>query len=117
VQWPLFLLWLLNLLVVVKLIRMAPHTRLEKIQPLPTMDGIVLVTIDGLMHCAANGPMAFVLEDQVLVHRKICSNLNTIDEQFQLVVLFVPPQGDQFNYFLFRPSPFSKKVCAIFLVQ
>jgi hypothetical protein len=51
--------------VVVKLIRMAPHTRLEKIQPPPTMDELILVTIDGLVHGAANEPMAFVLEDQV----------------------------------------------------
>jgi predicted exporter len=41
------LLWLLNLLVV-KLIRnMALHTRLEKVQPSPTMDGTILVMIDG----------------------------------------------------------------------
>jgi hypothetical protein len=65
VQWALFLLWFLNWLVVVKLIRMARHTRLEKIQPPPTMDGIILVTLDGLMHCATNGPMAFMLEDEV----------------------------------------------------
>jgi hypothetical protein len=31
--------------VVVKLIRMAPPTRLEEIQPPPTMDGIVLVRL------------------------------------------------------------------------
>jgi hypothetical protein len=64
-QWALFLLWLLNLLVVAKLIRMAPHTRLQKIQPPPTMDGIVLVMVDGLMHCATHGQMAFMLEDRV----------------------------------------------------
>ncbi len=44
---------------------MAPHTRLEKIQRPPTMDGIVLLIVDGLMHCATNGPMAFMLKDQV----------------------------------------------------
>jgi hypothetical protein len=64
-QWVLFLLWLLNLLVVVKLIGMAPHTRLEKIQHPPPMDGIILLTVDGLMHCATNGPMAYMLKDQV----------------------------------------------------
>jgi hypothetical protein len=58
-------LWLLNLLVVIKLIRMAPHTRLEKIQPPPTMDGIILVTIDGLVHGATNELMKSMLEDQV----------------------------------------------------
>ncbi len=59
------MLWLLNLLVVIKLIRMAPHTRLENIQPPPTMDGIVLVTIYGPMHGATNEPMASMLKDQV----------------------------------------------------
>ncbi len=44
---------------------MAPHTRLENIQPPPTMDGILLVTIYGPMHGATNEPMAFMLEDQV----------------------------------------------------
>ncbi len=47
----------------------------------------------------------------MLVHGKNCSNWNIIDEQFQLVVLFIPPQGDQFNYFLFRPSPPSQEGC------
>ncbi len=44
---------------------MAPHTRLEKIQHPPPMDGIILLTVDGLMHCATNGPMAYMLKDQV----------------------------------------------------
>jgi hypothetical protein len=44
---------------------MAPHTRLENIQPPPTMDGIVLVIIYGPMHGATNEPMASMLEDQV----------------------------------------------------
>jgi hypothetical protein len=42
-----FWLWLLNLLVVVKSINMASHTRLEKTQLPLIMDEIVLVTIDG----------------------------------------------------------------------
>ncbi len=49
----------------IKLIKMAPHTRLEKTQPPPTVDGIVLVTIDGLVHVATNEPMTSMLEDQV----------------------------------------------------
>jgi hypothetical protein len=44
--WFFFVKWLLNLLVVVKLIRTAPHTRLEKTQLPPTMDGILLVMVD-----------------------------------------------------------------------
>jgi hypothetical protein len=44
---------------------MASHTRFEMIQPPPTMDGIVLVTIDGLMYCVTNEPMASSLKDQV----------------------------------------------------
>jgi hypothetical protein len=52
-------------MVVVKLIRMAPHTKLEKTQPSPTMDGIVLVTVDGLVHDATNEPMAYMLKDRV----------------------------------------------------
>jgi hypothetical protein len=48
-----------------KLIRMALHKRLENIQPPPTMDGIVLVIVDGLMHGATNEPMTSMLEDQV----------------------------------------------------
>jgi hypothetical protein len=55
----------LNLLVVVKLIKMMFHTRLEKIQPPPTMDGIVLVMVDGLVHGATNEPMASMLENQL----------------------------------------------------
>jgi len=54
-----------------KLIRMALHKRLEKIQPPPTMDGIVLVIDDGLMHGATNEPMASMLEDQV--ESSVCS--------------------------------------------
>jgi hypothetical protein len=48
-----------------KLIKMAPHIRLEKIQPPPTIDGIVLVIVDGLVHGATNEPMASMLKDQV----------------------------------------------------
>jgi hypothetical protein len=44
---------------------MAPHTRLEKTQPPPTVDGIILVTIDGLVHVATNEPMASMWKDQV----------------------------------------------------
>jgi hypothetical protein len=50
---------------VVILIRMAPHTRLQKIQLSPTMDGIVLVMVNGLMHGATKEPIASMLEDQV----------------------------------------------------
>jgi hypothetical protein len=60
-----YVLRLLNLLVVIKLIRMAPHTMLENIQPPPTMDGIVFLTIYGPMHGATNEPMASMLKDQV----------------------------------------------------
>jgi hypothetical protein len=52
-------------LVIVKLIGMALHTRLENIQPPPSMDGIVLVMIDGLMHGATNESMTFMLKDQI----------------------------------------------------
>jgi hypothetical protein len=52
------------------------------------MDMIVLVMIDGLVHGATNEPMASMLKDHWI---KYCSNLNTIDKQLQLVVLFVPP--------------------------
>ncbi len=44
---------------------MAPHRRLEKIQPPPTMDLIILATIDGLVHGATNELMTSMLEDQV----------------------------------------------------
>jgi len=44
---------------------MTPHKRLENTQPPPTMDGIVLVMVDGLVHGATNEPMAFILKDQV----------------------------------------------------
>jgi len=52
-------------LVVVKLIRITLHRRLEKTWPSPTMDGIVLVMVDGLMHGAKNEPTVSMLEDQV----------------------------------------------------
>ncbi len=80
-----FLLWLLNLLVIVKLIKMAPHTRLEKTQPLSTMDGMVLVTVHGLMHGATNEQTMSMLEDQIesnVGSWKKSSNLNiNIDKQ------------------------------------
>jgi hypothetical protein len=44
---------------------MVLHTRLENIQPPPSMDGIVLVMIDGLVHGATNESMTFVLKDQI----------------------------------------------------
>ncbi len=50
----------------------------------------------------------------MLVHEKNCSNPNTINEQLQLVVLFVLPQGDQFNYFFFELSPLPKRVGVVF---
>jgi hypothetical protein len=51
-RWVLFLFCLYFVMVVefVKLIRMMPHTRMEKTQPPPTMDGIVLVMVDGLVN-------------------------------------------------------------------
>ncbi len=42
---------------------MAVHTRLEKTKPLPTMDGIVLVAVDELVHGATNEPKASMLKD------------------------------------------------------
>ncbi len=45
----------------------------------------------------------------MLVHGKNCSNPNNIDEQLQLVIPFVLPQGDQFNYFFFELSPHSQE--------
>jgi len=44
---------------------MMPHTRLEKTQSPPTMDGIVLVMVDGLVHGAPNEPMAYMLQNQL----------------------------------------------------
>jgi hypothetical protein len=44
---------------------MAPHTRLEKTQPPPTMAGIVLVMVDGFMHTIKNEPMVSIIEVQV----------------------------------------------------
>jgi hypothetical protein len=52
-------------LVVIKSIKMAPNTRLEKTQPPPTMDGTVLVMVDGLVHGATNELVASMSEDQV----------------------------------------------------
>jgi hypothetical protein len=49
----LFSLWLLNWL----------KWHLENTQPPPTMDEIVLVTFDGLLHGATNEPMTSMLED------------------------------------------------------
>jgi hypothetical protein len=52
-------------LVVIKLIEMAPNTRLEKTQLPPTMDGTVLMMVDELVHGATNELVASMLEDQV----------------------------------------------------
>lgn len=73
--WFFFLLWLLNLLVVVKLNRITLHTRLEKTSSSPTMDGIVLVMVDGLMHGAKNEPMISMLEDQVELSANLLKKL------------------------------------------
>jgi len=58
----------------------------------------------------------------MLVHEKNCSNPDTIDEQLQLIVLFIPPQlqlivlfiPPQFNYFFFELSPLPNKVGGVF---
>jgi hypothetical protein len=50
----------------------------------------------------------------MLVHEKNCSNPNTIDVQLQSVVLFVLPQGDQFDYFFFELTPLPKNVSGVF---
>jgi hypothetical protein len=52
-------------MVVIKLNRMAPHTRLERIQPFTNHGQDSFVTVDGLAHGATNEPMAFMLKDQV----------------------------------------------------
>ncbi len=44
---------------------MALHTRLEKTWPLPIMDGMVSMIVDGLMHGATNEQMASMLKDQI----------------------------------------------------
>ncbi len=41
------------------------HTRLEKTQSPPTMDGIILVMVEGLVHGPTNEPMASMLENQL----------------------------------------------------
>jgi hypothetical protein len=38
---------------------------LEKTQPPPTMDGIVLVMVDEFMHTIKNEPMVSIIEDKV----------------------------------------------------
>jgi hypothetical protein len=66
---------------------------LKNTQPPPTMDGIILVTFDGLLHGATNEPMKSMLEDWVWIKSwlmKNNSNPNTINEQLQLIVLFGP---------------------------
>ncbi len=52
------------------------------------MDGIILVTVDGLMHDATNEPMAFMLEDLVEI---IVSSWKILfqSKQLQLIIPFV----------------------------
>ncbi len=52
----------MNLLVVVKLIKITLHTRLKKIQLPPTMDRIILVIVDGLVRGATNEPMIIFIK-------------------------------------------------------
>jgi hypothetical protein len=75
-------------LVVVKLIKITPHTRLKRTQPPPTMDRIILVIVDGLVRGATNEPMTSLSKDQLeslLDHGKNCSNPAELDTQLALM--------------------------------
>ncbi len=52
-------------MVVVKSIKITPHTRLKRIQPPPTMDRIILVIVDGLVRGATNEAMTSLSKDQL----------------------------------------------------
>jgi len=45
--------------------KITPHARLKKTQPLPTMDRIILVIVDGLVHGATNQRMTSLSKDQL----------------------------------------------------
>ncbi len=60
-----FKILLLDLLVVVRLIKITPCIRLENTQPSPTMDEITLVMVDGLMYVAKNELMPSMVKDQI----------------------------------------------------
>jgi hypothetical protein len=57
--------------IVVKSIKITPHTSLKKTQPPPTMDRIILVIVDGLVHGATNEPMKslskYQLESSIVI--------------------------------------------------
>ncbi len=54
------------------------------------MDGIILVTIDGLIHDATNEPMAFMLEDLVEIITSSWKKLFQSKQlQLQLIIPFV----------------------------
>jgi hypothetical protein len=53
------------LFLVVKSIKITPHTRLKKNQPPPTMDKIIFVIVDELVCGATNEPMIFLSKDQL----------------------------------------------------
>ncbi len=66
------------------------------------MDGIILVTVDGLMHDATNEPMAFMLEDLVEIIVSSWKKLfqsKQLQLQLQLIIPFV-------IYFIFIFSDF-----------
>jgi hypothetical protein len=93
---------------VVKLIRMAPHTRLQKIQLSPTMDGIVLVMVNGLMHGATKEPIASML-DQVLVglYYLFFRKVNNLTISFSNLPHLPKKVGGVFlSIFLFMGFPF-----------
>ncbi len=55
----------MNLFLVVKSVKITPHTRLKKTQPPPTMDRIILVIVDGLMRGATHEPTISLSKDQL----------------------------------------------------
>jgi len=67
------------------------------------------VTIDGLMHDATNEPMAFMLEDLVEISASSWKNLFQ-SKQLQLIIPFVPPQGDQLKLFFLNFPHIPKRV-------
>jgi hypothetical protein len=73
------------------------------------MDRIILVIVDGLVRGATNEPMISLSKDQLE-----SSIVRSWEELFQSkhykwAILFAPLESDQFNYFLFGPSPPSQE--------
>ncbi len=108
-----FLLWSLNLLVV-KSIKITLHTRLKRTQPPRSMDRIILVIVDRLVHGATNEPMTSLSKDQL--ESNIVRSWEELfqSKHYKWAILFAPLKVINLTIFFLDLHHLSKKVSGFF---